>query len=422
MGAFTRHADDRALLDYGDFMEALSSAIDAGDAVPLPEDAPGAHGLPEERVKALTKGYGGGPVTGCTLPIDTTEAPSLPPPPPLLDDITAYLPAALPLDHASCFHTERDGTLTFDEIADRLGGTTEARTHLQNWGWQASGFRTFSCGGPPLGEAGWLDIGVHRFASPAAAQQAVDYFAAVRAEGTSLDAVPPPPIGDYQTALRGPAVNGTEYTLYASRGPLLIRVTAVSPSGTPAANVEAVAQGIVAGSASPSSAAPPRIAHLLPSTLPVAHAACFETRADQVLTFDELVSRFGDPEDAASHLRGWGWLTGAYREFTCDTPPDGEAGWLDISVHRFADAAAAQEAARYFADTRASAMSLIRGAAPPLGDLATAVTGPTPHGKEFTLYVSRGPLLIRVTGVSTSGIPFANVLDVTTEVLAAIEA
>ena len=69
MGAFTRHADDQALLDYGDFLAALNSAIDAGDEIFLPEDFPGAHGRPEDRVKALTKGYGGGPVTGCDLPI-----------------------------------------------------------------------------------------------------------------------------------------------------------------------------------------------------------------------------------------------------------------------------------------------------------------------------------------------------------------
>ena len=69
MGAFTRYADEQALLDYGDFLEALNSAIDAGDEVFLPEDFPGAHGMAEDRVKALTKGYGGGPVIGCNLPI-----------------------------------------------------------------------------------------------------------------------------------------------------------------------------------------------------------------------------------------------------------------------------------------------------------------------------------------------------------------
>ena len=55
-GVFTRYADEQALLDYGDFLEALNSAIDAGDEVFLPEDFPGAHGMAEDRVKALTKG------------------------------------------------------------------------------------------------------------------------------------------------------------------------------------------------------------------------------------------------------------------------------------------------------------------------------------------------------------------------------
>ena len=53
-----------------------------------------------------------------------------------------------------------------------------------------------------------------------------------------------------------------------------------------------------------------------------------------------------------------------------------------------------------------------------MGDYATVLSGPTSNGKEFTLYVSQGPLLIRVTGVSPSGIPFINVLTVAQSILA----
>ena len=46
--------------------------------------------------------------------------------------------------------------------------------------------------------------------------------------------------------LTGPAPNGTEYTLYASGGPLLFRVTGVAPMGyTPALDVEAIAHRAV---------------------------------------------------------------------------------------------------------------------------------------------------------------------------------
>jgi predicted metalloprotease len=427
MGAFTRHADERALLDYGDFLEALNTAIDAGDESPLPEDAPGAHGLPEERVKALTKGYGGGPITGCDLLHET--GPTVPPTtPPLIltptptPSITSYLPLALPLTHAGCFRIEEDRNLTFDEIAGRLGGTADARMRLQEWGWQASAGRTFACDGPPYGAAGWVDIGVHLFSSPASAQQAVDYYAALRAEGTNLTNAAPPFVGDYSAALAGPTTNGTEFTLYASRGPLLIRVTGVSPTVSPFANVEAVTQSILTTGASPSMPETfPLISTFLPQTLPLDHAACFETRADQILTFDEISRRFANAGDASTRLRGWGWQTGAYREFTCDAPPEGEAGWIDVSVHRFADAMSAQQALDYFADARVSAMNIGRTSAPDVGDLATAVTGPTTNGNEFTLYVSSDSLLLRVTGVSASGIPFGNVMDVVQELLTSIE-
>src|SRR5262245_30180220 len=114
MGSFTRHADESGLLDYGDFLEALDSAIDAGDPAFLPEDAPGAHGRPEDRVKDLTKGYGGGPVTGCTLPLHeraaTTDigrirdalhvAPV---------GVAGYAPDTLPVVHALCFRVDAEG-------------------------------------------------------------------------------------------------------------------------------------------------------------------------------------------------------------------------------------------------------------------------------------------------------------------------
>ncbi len=55
----------------------------------------------------------------------------------------------------------------------------------------------------------------------------------VRADGTLLVGATPPAIGDYAVALSGPATNGKEVTLYVSSGPLLIRVTGVSPEWHP---------------------------------------------------------------------------------------------------------------------------------------------------------------------------------------------
>jgi predicted metalloprotease len=261
MGAFTRHADEAGLLDYGDFLEALSTAIDAGDPTFLPEDAPGAHGQPEDRVKALTKGYGGGPVTGCGLPLNKPVPPSIagsirdtlftP-----TQTVSNYLPVTLPLQHAPCFRVEAEGTLTFEELVDRLGGTEEARQRLRDWGWQESAYRNFACDTPPPGSAGWVEVSLHLFGDGASAQAAVDYFSALRAEGTRLIFGPAPRIGDRAAVLAGPATNGHEFTLYASEGPLLIRVTTIAPTGIPFADTVAIAQEVLSRFAAPGSVLP----------------------------------------------------------------------------------------------------------------------------------------------------------------------
>jgi predicted metalloprotease len=258
MGAFTRHADEAGLLDYGDFLEALSSAIDAGDPTFLPEDAPGAHGQPEDRVKALTKGFGGGPVTGCGLPLDRAAPPSitssirdallLP-----TQTMSEYLPATLPLQTASCFRVDSEGSLTFDELVGRLGWTEEARQRLRDWGWQASVYRNFACDSPPPGSAGWVEVSLHLFGDGASAIEAVDYFSALRAEGTRLIVGPAPQIGESAVVLSGPAANGQEFTLYASDGPLLIRVTTIAPTGIPFADAMAIAQDVLSRFAGPAS-------------------------------------------------------------------------------------------------------------------------------------------------------------------------
>jgi hypothetical protein len=113
---------------------------------------------------------------------------------------------------------------------------------LQALGWQGGVYRQFTCK-PPAGRVGWVDISVHRFPDAASAAEAVAYFAASRADSMDLQTIPPPTIGDSSAALTGPAVNGTEYSLYLSGGPLLYAVTGVAPDrgSDPRADVEAIA-------------------------------------------------------------------------------------------------------------------------------------------------------------------------------------
>lgn len=157
---------------------------------------------------------------------------------------------------------------------------------------------------------------------------------------------------------------------------------------------------------------------LLPDRLALPHSLCFSVENDGVFKWPEIVARLSGAPNPEQRLRDWGWETGVYRTFGCDGPPDGEVGWVEVNVHRFADATSAQEAVDYFAAARAAGLPLVFADSPVIGDHAVALTGPASNGKEFTIYASQGPHFVRVTGVSPSGIPFMNVLAVTQDVLA----
>ena len=70
-----------------------------------------------------------------------------------------------------------------------------------------------------------------------------------------------------------------------------------------------------------------------------------------------VVERLATGAEASAELQALGWQGGVYRQFTCK-PPAGRVGWVDISVHRFPDAASAAEAVAYFAASRADSMDL----------------------------------------------------------------
>lgn len=442
-GVYTADAEKHGVLDPGDISEAVTISKNFGDALGLPQDAPGAHGINDDRITAFMRGYLNG-LADCDLQLRAGPSPPsrpLPPAPIPQAPATLSLPSALPLAHASCFRIENDHTLSFEELTANLGGTNEARGLLQTWGWQASANRAFACDNPPDGEAGWIDVSLHLFGDAQSAQQAVDYFAAARQQGTRLITADPPAIGDHAAVLTGPASNGKEFTLYVSRGPLLIRVTGVSPTGIPFINVLTVAQAILAAplpQAQPDvpTPVPPEIPMpspsevpsapdgavdgYLPSSLPLGHAACFRAGEILVLDFPGIVARFPSDPNAAERLEALGWQTAAYRQFTCANPPAGSVNWIDISVHRFGDPASAAEAVSFFSQERASGTRLAPEPAMNLGNRSAALAGPSDVGTEYTLYVSFNSLLLRITGVAPSGDPAPEVEQVMLQVLAGI--
>ena len=420
-GVFARHAQNANLLDADDLNEAVDTAISGGDPIFVHEDEPDAHGRSSDRVIAFMEGYYEGAIDGCGVPLvlthsgpdqtpdgtgDSGENSGQPRESPTIVD-SPRLPTVLPLAHARCFSIVDGGPLSFSQLVDRFSGFPDASARLQAWGWQASAYRQFGCDGPPEGEAGWIDISVHGFSSAGSAQEAADYFAAARLDGTSLRRADGPGVGDYSVALVGPASNGTEFTIYATRGPWLVRVTGVSPSGIPFMNVQRVATDVLAAQelGGMTSSAPPVLdttatapawssADFLPQAPNVNYAACFQTHSRGSYAAREVDEAFAATGIGASATTSYGWRDGAYVVFQCDDPPFGRARQLDVVIHQFRDATAADQVLPYV-DAFFTA-----------GDNASRACD------------TAGPLVICVTGYAETGSPLSDVYFVLNQVVA----
>ena len=300
---------------------------------------------------------------------------------------------------------ENDGELSFDDVLDRFSRIDEAAVQLDGWGWQQGAFRTLGCASPPDGEVGWVEIVADLFADPVSAQQAVAYFADVRAESGRRTFGPSPGIGDHAVSLAGLASNGNEVTIYASQGPLLVRVTGVAPEGIPFENGRTVAQAVLSTASSSSSTGEGRsrsepvlpAAAFLPSSPDITHAACFEVLDRGPYAYGDVAGAFQTAGMASEEFDGLGWMDGAYVVFHCDEPPQGRASQIEVVIHQFRDALAARQALPYADNTYQPGENEIRD-----GDTA-------------------GPLVICVTGRSPTGAPLSDVAFVLQQVLADAE-
>ena len=262
------------------------------------------------------------------------------------------LPGVLPLDHSSCFQEETEGVFTLPDVIQRLGDAPDPSTWLQEMEWQGGAYRIFGCDGPPDGEAGWIEINVHQFGNTSSAQSAVDYFSSALAAGSTRSFGAPPLLGDYAVALSGPAVNGKEFTIYASQGPLLVRVTGVSPSGIPFGNVLAVAEAVLTAQQIPAqtvevqqeSAPALPASEYLPAAPAVRHRDCFEVLTQGAYAYGDVENALAQAGLTASGFDELGWQDGAYIVFTCKEPPAGRAAQVDVVIHRFEDAQSAEQA------------------------------------------------------------------------------
>ena len=324
-GVYAKEAEQQGLLDPGDVTEGVLMSASVGDPTWMPQDSPGAHGTNDERITAFMRGYING-LGDCELPGFAEDAPDQGGDP--APEISASLPTALPLGHGACFRVEADSVLGFDDLAGRLGGTEEAvRPPPGVGGWQASAHRVFRLRPPPGRRC---RVGRHRacigFADAAAAQEAVDHFAAVRAEDTSLRARratrlsggttrPSPRVrpatGREHTRLRSGAIAHPGHRGFAERLPFLdvrrwrrrYSPRRARAGADPAAVPDAVRPPTATMPAEPTPTPATGIAASLPAALPLAHAACFAADDPEVYDFPTLVARFPGVPDAAARCR-----------------------------------------------------------------------------------------------------------------------
>jgi hypothetical protein len=135
----------------------------------------------------------------------------------------------------------------------------------------------------------------------------------------------------------------------------------------------------------------------------------------------DVVEQLGDTDEAAQHLDDWGWSGNAYRDFIAD--PDaanpGALSFLNVSVHRFADAESAANAMVFFSDQVIIGQGLEEVEAPAIGENARLLKG-APDGSPLTvLYVQQGPIMYRIGGsaATVDGDPTPDVLSVASAII-----
>ena len=136
---------------------------------------------------------------------------------------------------------------------------------------------------------------------------------------------------------------------------------------------------------------------------------------------EEVIAALGGTEEAAQLLDDWGWSGNAFRDFIADetTDPPGETTFLNVSVHRFADAESAANAMVYFSDQVIFVQGLQEVEPPAIGESARLLKG-APDGVPLTvLYAQQGPIMYRIGGSTDTpdGDPTADVLTVAGEII-----
>lgn len=143
---------------------------------------------------------------------------------------------------------DADVSRTQEDVVAALGGTREAETNLDTWGWTGNVERSFTAPDPAaLGPDATTQIivSIHGFSSDAAAAEALTFYSDIVVAG-GYEEVEAGQIGDSNRLLVQPTEEGgTNVAFYVQDGPVLYRIGGYSPGGDPVQNAINVAQSLV---------------------------------------------------------------------------------------------------------------------------------------------------------------------------------
>lgn len=303
-------------------------------------------------------------------------------------------------------------TRTLDEATANYTNPSETASYFQSLGWQGNAICSFVL--PDGSQASPNQINgiyasVHLFGGSDAARHALDFSLSEQAAGTSLQEVPSPDLGEYSRALYGPTDYGDEATLLVQQGPRLLRVSAASTGIDPTTVAMDVMQGMLdrAGITSTTTASTTTVSldsfglsdSLVPEGLVLQESGN--------LSAEFITSWFIDPDEAMTNFTQWGWQENYYQTFVSASGGPNADGltYLEIGVHRFADASSADQALAYISDVRQRQLGLSTVTVPNIGDQSQAIGGPTETGFESTVYIRMDNLVLRITAFSDFGEP-----------------
>lgn len=142
-----------------------------------------------------------------------------------------------------------DTTRTEADVVDALGGTRDAETRLDNWGWAGNVERSFMAPDPAAlapDATTNIVVSLHGFASDQAAAEALTFYSDIVAASGGYQETDAGDIGATNRLLvRTQEGGGSDAALYVQQGSVLYRIGGFSPGGDPTINVLNVASQVV---------------------------------------------------------------------------------------------------------------------------------------------------------------------------------